>query len=72
MERRNALTNRAWAEEQGMPAAVLALTEDLDPPWNAFDGFKNGINVHAPNPEEAIARLVAKTQPPAGAGREQG
>jgi hypothetical protein len=59
-----ALCDRAWAEEQGMSAAVLALTEESSPTWDVFNGFANGINVHGHAPEEAIAALVAKVQPP--------
>ena len=52
-----ALINRYYAEEQKLPRSICTLQEQLDPAWNAFDGFQKGINVHAPYPEEAIQAL---------------
>ena len=41
------LMDREWAEEQELPAAILALTETpLRAEWNPFDGFAHGINTH--------------------------
>jgi|GEM_PF-6846248 len=57
-----ALMDREYAEKQNLPRAICALEEDFDPAWNACDGFKNGINVHAPYPEEAVGALYKRVK----------
>src|SRR3989344_3366493 len=51
------LLDREYAMKQKLPHAICALEEELDPAWNVTDGFRKGINIHAPHPEEAIQAL---------------
>jgi len=52
-----ALTDKEWADEQGLLPDIRALTEQNDPPFSIFDGFEGGVNVHAPTAAEAVLKL---------------
>lgn len=55
------LIDREYAQEQNLPLRICNL-EDVGiggVEWDVIDGFKKGINVHAPSPQEAIDELYS-------------
>lgn len=52
------LTDRKWAEEQGLAAA--SLNDDYPAVWNLTDGFVNGVNEHAGTAAEAVENLARR------------
>jgi len=58
-----ALTDRGWAERQGMSPAILRLEESVGYhglEWNCFDGFACGINTHSTDGPGAVKELLHK------------
>lgn len=49
-----ALIDKEFAEEQGLLAQYLPESHGY---WNIFDGFEDGINVHASTEKEAVQLL---------------
>ena len=55
------LINKGYAEEQGLPRRICRLNELQlnNVKWGVVDGFQDGINVHAPTPNEVIDELYS-------------
>lgn len=62
-----ALLDREYAIEQNLPAALITLPEQFVPRFDIYNGFDQGLNVHASTPEKAIVKLweAATTKTPA-------